>query len=276
MSEGSRPLPDYENPPVAEVVCGVQFQPLEKLRSPYIGLIWQRYRAEYPDFQEQPELVHLVEPPEQLAAPRKTFEVRMLQTPLVPRVLFVHRDDTRVIQVQQDRFIYNWRKRPPDDDYPRYGAVFGAFLENWATFLDVVSTEGLGEVVIDQYEMTYLNHIWQGEGWDTLGDMAKVFPDLSWRSAGGRFLPLPVNMSHRASFPLPGGNGRLHLSISTALSTEEGKRLVSMDLTARGFPGSPGDEAMRNWFNLAHEWIVRGFADLTSDEIQKSCWRRLR
>jgi len=276
MSEEGRALPDYENPPVVEVVCSVQFEPLEKLRTPHIGLIWQRYRADYPNFEEKPEIAHHVELPEEVAAPKRQFQVQMLQTPPVPRVFFVHRDDTRVIQLQQDRFIYNWRKRGPDDDYPRYAAVFGSFLENWDTFLDIVSTEGLGEPAVDQYEMTYVNHIWQGEGWNTVGDMARVFPDLSWRPLDTRFLPSPASMSYRTTFPLPQGKGRLHLAVSTGASPEDQRRLLSMELTARGFPGSTEKEAMRDWFALAHEWIVRGFADLTSDKIQNSCWRRVR
>ena len=32
---------------------------------------------------------------------------------------------------------------------------------------------------------------------------------------------------------------------------------------------------MWNWFDLAHEWIVRGFADLTTEKIQQNIWRRL-
>jgi len=33
---------------------------------------------------------------------------------------------------------------------------------------------------------------------------------------------------------------------------------------------------MRNWFDLAHEWIVRGFTDLTEKEMQETIWKRER
>ena len=45
--------------------------------------------------------------------------------------------------------------------------------------------------------------------------------------------------------------------------------------TARGQTVDKGKKQMWNWFDLAHEWIVRGFADLTTEKIQQNIWRRL-
>jgi hypothetical protein len=33
-------------------------------------------------------------------------------------------------------------------------------------------------------------------------------------------------------------------------------------------------EGMWTWFDLAREWIVRGFTDLTGEEVQKQIWRK--
>jgi hypothetical protein len=30
-----------------------------------------------------------------------------------------------------------------------------------------------------------------------------------------------------------------------------------------------------DWYDLAHEWIVKGFADLTQEPFQQSAWKRL-
>jgi hypothetical protein len=35
-------LPEYENPPVNAVVCGIQFKTLEGLRIPHFGLFWDQ------------------------------------------------------------------------------------------------------------------------------------------------------------------------------------------------------------------------------------------
>ena len=43
------PLPDFENPPVIEVVCGVSFAPLTDLKAVHLGLLWERFRDRYPE-----------------------------------------------------------------------------------------------------------------------------------------------------------------------------------------------------------------------------------
>ena len=47
--------------------------------------------------------------------------------------------------------------------------------------------------------------------------------------------------------------------------------MILIDLTVRGF----SDDGMEKWFDLAREWIVCGFADLTGKDIQAKVWRRL-
>ena len=46
------PLPNYENPPVIEVVCGILFQELASLSGAHLGLLWQRLQPEYDHVQE--------------------------------------------------------------------------------------------------------------------------------------------------------------------------------------------------------------------------------
>lgn len=38
------PPPDFENPPVVEVVCGIQFEYLSQLITPHFGLLWEMYK----------------------------------------------------------------------------------------------------------------------------------------------------------------------------------------------------------------------------------------
>ena len=43
-----------------------------------------------------------------------------------------------------------------------------------------------------------------------------------------------------------------------------------LDLTTRGI----SNEGIQEWFDMAHEWIVRGFEDLTTSEIQEKVWKK--
>ncbi len=49
--------------------------------------------------------------------------------------------------------------------------------------------------------------------------------------------------------------------------------LFLVELTVRGIPKDKSVETMWQWFDLAREWIVRGFTDLTGQEMH-SRWER--
>jgi hypothetical protein len=46
---------------VVEVVCGILFQDLQLLLTPHIGLLWQKFKHEYPECEELPPLAPAIE-----------------------------------------------------------------------------------------------------------------------------------------------------------------------------------------------------------------------
>jgi uncharacterized protein (TIGR04255 family) len=261
-------LPDYENPPVDEVVCGVLFEPLKTFLLPHFGLLWEKkFRQEYPGLREMAPLIPIVESFEEAPSQQK---VEVAELPL-PRVWFMH-DDGRIIQVQRDRFLHNWRKLQPTDEYPRYEKVFKMFQSHFASFQDFLNDIGVGPVAPCQYEMTYVNIIPQGQGWETDDDIGKVFRDFCWRREKQRFLPHPDSIDWQSSFPLPNQAGRLRMHIQSGIRRTDNRRVFRFELTARGIGSNTAPEKMQEWFDLAHEWIVRGFADLTTPQIQRDAW----
>ena len=48
MTSRSPDLPDFGNPPVTEVVLGVQFGTLDRLLAPHLGLVWTEFRDQFP------------------------------------------------------------------------------------------------------------------------------------------------------------------------------------------------------------------------------------
>ncbi|MGA2403522.1 MAG: TIGR04255 family protein [Syntrophobacteraceae bacterium] len=263
------PLPDFENPPVIEVVCGIQFKPLVKFLSPHIGLLWGRFKAEYPETREVAPLNPVVEKFD--TPPQVSFEIS--NTPPLPRVWFLESKGNCVIQVQRDRLLHNWRKVDNKDQYPRYENVKENFSDALTNFKSFLAENSLGAIEPVQYEMTYINHILQGEGWRDLSEIGDVFPDFSFRRADKRFLPAPNSLNWHTSFMLPQATGRLHARIRYVKLRDTGKPLLLLDLTVRGIGEDSSPEAMGAWFDVAHEWIVRGFADLTGNEVQK-IWKR--
>jgi len=68
--------------------------------------------------------------------------------------------------------------------------------------------------------------------------------------------------------------GRLHVTIQNGMVRDTRQPLLILNLTVRGIGNDKSSEAMWPWFDLAREWIVRGFGDLTGEEVQKRIWKK--
>ena len=113
-------------------------------------------------------------------------------------------------------------------------------------------------------------------GWSSLADVGDVFPDFNRRANGARFLPDPDQLNWRTSFLLPHGQGRLHAVIRHVQRGTEDRPIILLELTARGIAEDPTRDKMWEWFDMAHEWIVRGFTDLTGETVRQDIWRQIK
>lgn len=254
-------LPSYKNPPVNEVVCGLRFDAPDKLRMPHIGFLWNKFRADYPIIQHAPPIA---------SAKGEILIDKAIGIPL-PRVWFINKSDDQLVQFQVDRFYFNWRRRQMD--YPRYEHVIKNFWIVLNTIGDFFSEFELGELKPIECELSYVNHIPIGQGWDTIDDLPKIFSDFVWKQANNRFLPNPQKIAWQAEFSLPQKKGQLTVTLKQATRTEDKISLLVLELKTSGISESSNKEAIREWFDLSHEWIVQGFTDLTTPEIQK-IWER--
>jgi hypothetical protein len=76
----------------------------------------------------------------------------------------------------------------------------------------------------------------------------------------------------KVQFALPDDKGSLHVTVNHGERRRDKERVLLLDLTARG-PGLKDWSDMNVWFQTAHEWIVRGFTDLTAG-IAHDRWGR--
>jgi uncharacterized protein (TIGR04255 family) len=264
-------LPSYDQPPITEVACSVLFPSLEGLLSPHIGLLWQKFQPEYPFCDDVVPIAPRIEIfDNQDAEP----QLKLSNIPPLPRAWFISQDGTRIIQVQRDRFIHNWRKVDTNSEYPRYSSLLKAFQAHLANFDDFLMEAELGRVQPLQYELTYVNQIPQGQAWLTLEDIGKVFPDVSWKASSSRFLAHPQSISWATVFELPDELGRLYTSVKPIILDENTTLLF--ELTVRGIGSYTSRKTLQAWFDAAHEWIVHAFADLTDEETQTNIWKRRR
>lgn len=258
MTEAQRDLPDYRTPPLIEVVFGVKFTPLPKWRIPHIGAFWQLVAQEYGKCEHAPPFGD------------SSFTDPTTGIPL-PRVWLLNATDDKLIQMQQGRFLFNWRRRPTAAKYPRYQSLVEEYFKLLETFEKFTSEKELGELSWEQFELTYLNHIPQPEGWSFPTDFERVIDRVRWQP-GGSLLRHPFAMGWQATFPFGEKTGTLQVKVNPAKQTESQQELILLELVARGLPAAAPRDNMRDWFDRAHEWIVRGFAELTSEEAQRDLW----
>jgi len=193
----------------------------------------------------------------------------------LPRAWFVSAKQNTLIQLQDNRFFFNWRRMQEDEDYPRYSTIIKAFKTNLTVFHEFLQEEDLGSVTPKTCELTYINHIPKGEGWESLSDINEVFRDFAWNSTDDRFLPEPVRLAGHISFPLPEDKGHLNLRLQQGERKADRNPVLILHNSALGLGPNKSMEAVWEWFEVAHEWIVRGFTDLTGTTIQKEVWRRI-
>jgi uncharacterized protein (TIGR04255 family) len=260
-------LPDFSNPPVAETVLSVQFEPPANFRAAHLGLFWREIQDRFPKTEERRELPSVIEefPEVPKLAPGIQIQLQQLEVPPMPRYWFVNHAGKELIQLQKDRFVKNWRKIGEGDQYPRYENVKAGFEKDFALFREFVRNEKLGELQLNQCEVTYVNHIMAGEGWTQHAEIDKVFvgwrqPELSYPGAAtdvtwtGRFLIADEGK------PV----GRLHVEVLPVSRAQDGKPMFVMSLTARGQLG-PG----LDFFDLGRQWIVWSFKNLTTPEMHR-------
>ncbi len=67
---------------------------------------------------------------------------------------FLNGNGTRLVQIQRDRFAFNWRKTDADEKYPRYNQVRSGFSQNLEVFTQFLEEEGFEGLQPNQVQLT--------------------------------------------------------------------------------------------------------------------------
>lgn len=271
------PLPNFESPPVAEVALSLQFDALNNLRTPHIGFLWSRYRSKFPQVEEHPPLPNVVEWFGLPSAGVPNAQVELLNVPPLARCWFVSSSGRELVQVQQDHFVFNWRKIQESDDYPRYEHIRDGFRENLAVFEDLLKKEAIGDLVPNQCEVTYVNYLISGEGWEHPGELDKLV--TVWQNQySDPFLKEPEDVRIAMRYLIHDESaepvGRLHVTVEPRYSIIHKRPVIMITMTARGRPLGTGLEGVISFFDLGRKWIVSGFTSVTTQRMHE-IWRRL-
>jgi len=258
---------DFEKPPVMEVVCGVGFVTLKDIKAPHFGRYWKTIPDSFTRVEEAPPVV----------LSDASYSYEFSDIPPLPRMWFLTENEQKLIQVQRDRFWYNW-KRPSDKiecPYPEYNCIFPEFLEQLSGFENFIKDEKLGSVERRQFELTYVNHIPKKSIQGVLPTASDVLVDHVLKADSDRFLPEPSTFRWASSYVLPESLGKMHVTAQTAHKRDgDDEEVIRVDLNVRGVGEDTSDKGMTEWFSVAHEWITKGFVDITDSKVQNEVWGR--
>ncbi len=249
----------------------LQFASIPGFSIPHFGLYWERVRDEYPRFEVQPPIANVTEQFEPATLARQ-IGVQILATPEI-RCWYLDQSGNRLIQVQRNRFVHNWRKVNGTETYPRYPVIREHLKSQWERFCVFLQDEKLQRPKINQCEVLYVNNIEYGKGWNGFGELDKVIATLTTQKPKNGFLPHPERVSMQVTYRLEEDAGRLYVEFVPVIRARDGQEVLQMTLTARGAPRSSSDEDVFAWLDLGRKWIVRGFADFTT-ETMHSVWGR--
>ncbi len=263
---------DFVHPPVDEVVLSVLFKPLSRFLAPHLGAIWQEFKKDgFVRIVERPPVNPTIEVfPNQ----GEETEFEISNVPPFSRIWFIHEDESKILQVQRDRFTFNWRRTNPDQKYPGFSAIFETFEDFYNRFGEMIKNLGIGSVAPSQYELTYIDQLMCGDGWNTLNDIGKVYNLFTdFQQPNDSFWQDAELVNFRTSFPAIHLRGRLHLAVSNRIKMPEQHQTLQTDFTVRGFPKNT-KYPMEMWFKSARDQIREKFTSMFAEDIQIQVWER--
>lgn len=254
----------FQDPPINEVFIGKVFAPQDALLIPYYGKLWELFQDEFPFCQHASPIIDM--------ANQQSFVDG--QELMLPRVWFISNDKTRLLQLQRDRFYCNWRqtKSVSPEPYERFGPIFSLYKKHISLLSSFFSSQLGTELETKRCDLSYVNILRRGKEWNDLTDLNAVFKEIRFPASIEKCSL--VQGAVRLGYEMNDGAGKVEVSINQA-SNSAGDSLVRMELSANSSKLEQSAEAESAWFQKAHDAIVQGFCDLTTEYAQTKFWKRI-
>lgn len=263
-TDAPRELPDYERPPVVEIVVAVQFQPLRRFGMPEIVRLAQGLGEGWRIADVPPALGRMVEDPG-----RPTESATMLnfgfQPP--PRAVFTSTDDRWLAQVQSDRLAVHERKRA---ERPSFAHVAPRLTELRKAVAQAVDADVFGEPHPPELvEVIYMNQIRTSA--DGAADVLRSVSGDGLHRVGGQIDGFNQGFSTRLGGDGKHFEGRLRV-LASVETGPEGDEALQLQLISRRYVRHHG---LANVLERSHGDIVEGFTAITHDAMHEH-WGRFR
>ena len=259
----------FKNPPIVELILGVQFSPLSRMTTAHLGWFWKELGEDWIDLSDGPAFpdhFERFEPTTRSVSPGD-FEWRTRPFASMNRIAIGNRAQDRLLQVQPSQLRFHWRKS--HGTYPSYDRLIQEFADLFGRFADFVHQGNLGNVLLNQWDLTYVDAFPRGGGWDRPEDWTQILPGLFGVPAVAAGLSLD-SRSANWSYLIAPDFGRLHIAAGSQILSGESEESLVLRLTARGPTrhDNPVGLLPRQAFDRGHEAIFNTFMRVTASEVQ--------
>lgn len=162
MAVRQRPtdLPDFRQPPLVEVAIGAQFEEIDGFRSIHYGAVADEFISDYAKVEDKQTLQPTFEVfgGSAIFGDKPAFRLETADY-ILPRLWLISENEGRIIQVQNNRFILNWKRAEEKGDYPHFEGIYDHFSRALIRFKEALERRDLSLPKMNQCEVTYVNHI---------------------------------------------------------------------------------------------------------------------
>jgi uncharacterized protein (TIGR04255 family) len=261
--------PKFERPPLIEQAITVVFDDLAGFSIGDFGRFWSLIEAEFPQCEQAPPLPISIE---QLGTIPTEPEVKLVLSPgqIIPRCLYRNLSNGEAIQVQQNRFTFNWAKFG-NSPYPHSERTVSRFVELFRTFEKFVKERNLGPIKPVQCEITNVNILPVAEFGGRYADAPAAVSVPAFAPDGGMLqieaYSLDVQyLIHEENDP----QGRIHVVLNPVVSSQDRTEAYKLEITARSGRGSGNTiDDVLVFFDLARSAINAAFLAHTTQGMWK-------
>lgn len=260
-------LPDFNKPPVKEVVVGIHFDFIEDFKQAYVGLFWESIRSEFGKLQDFPILMHAGGPNSIDTGLDDGLNQATLKQ--ITKTWFLNNDESLLVQLQNNMLTLNWRF-VENKEYPHFEILLETFTEVRNKFVEFVKQMDWKLENI-RTEVTYVNFVEA----DFLFNFTKIVnaePESEIKLS-----PVPYRQQFAGQFIPEIQNkisGVLDILIAPNISETKDQRGFLFNLSHSSIlTNSFSLENINEIYLRSREIIVKSFADWTNDEFHE-IWER--
>lgn len=259
-------LPDFTNPPLDEVVLGVQFSHITGYSAVDAFGVWSLFKKDFPKIVEQP----LLEPQFETfggANLQPSFNFQVGPGSMGTRLWFVSEQENHLLQFQPDRFLSNWRKGGNLVPYPRYETISVAYEKDLNTLSEYSLASHSSALEVNQAEISYINIV-------PVNEFSEAKEWFSIFTADGvDFEGLNINFNEVVRNDAGEPFARLSHSIQSVFALDGQHKAFSLSITFRGRPEGTDTSAAMRFLHNGRSKIVSRFGELTTTKAHE-IWGR--